>query len=134
MQSAPKQLSLWDTWKRRFNGANARESLDRRRALRLPVRMPVWIYGWLEGEPFAESSETINVCVVGGLIPIAANVRRLQKLILKNLQTSEEVTCRVARIEKEKGGRKLAGIEFLQFGGSFWRTRTLAREQTSAAP
>lgn len=94
--------------------------------------MPVWIYGWLDGEPFSESSETVNVCTAGGLIPIASEVRRLQKLILTNLQTNEEVTCRVARVEKARGGGLLAGLEFLQVGGQFWRSGVLGEDQTAS--
>jgi len=94
--------------------------------------MPVWIYGWLDGEPFSESSETVNVCAVGGLIPIASEVRRLQKLILTNLQTSEEVTCRVARVQRTRGGGLLAGLEFLQVGGQFWRSGVLGEDRTAS--
>lgn len=89
----------------------------------------MWVYGWLGGEPFSERSETLNVCVIGGLVPIAAEVRRLQMLILTNLQTNEEVTCRVARVEKTKGGGRLAGLELLQVGGHFWRTGVMGEDR-----
>jgi hypothetical protein len=94
--------------------------------------MPVWIYGWMGGEPFSENSETINVCAFGGLVPVAAHVRRLQKLILTNLQTNEEVACRVARLTRAKDGGILAGLEFLQIGAHFWRATATAQDYSSS--
>jgi hypothetical protein len=88
--------------------------------------MPVWIYGRVGSEPFTENSETINVCAMGGLIPIATRVRRFQKLVLTNLQTEEEVACRVVRVARTKRGLRLAGLEFLQAGARFWRRSALA--------
>lgn len=131
MDGASNGSSPWGWLRQWFQGSHAAESLDRRRALRLPVRMPVWVYGWLDGEPFSESSETVNVCTVGGLIPIASQVRRLQKLILTNLQTSEEVTCRVARVEKAPSGGLLVGLDFLQVGGQFWRSGVLGEDRAA---
>lgn len=83
--------------------------------------MPVWIYGWQNGEPFSEKTESINVCAVGGLVSITTELRHLQKLIVTNLQTNEELKCRVARIEKINGEKRV-GLEFLGFGGHFWRS------------
>jgi len=129
LEGAPNGNSPWGWLRHWFLGPQANESADRRRALRLPVRMPIWIYGWHDGEPFSESSETVNVCAVGGLIPITSGVRRLQKLILTNLQTNEEVTCRVARVERAPSGGLLAGLEFLQVGGRFWRTGVMGEDR-----
>ncbi len=119
------RIPIWERWGRPFARTGARPALDRRRALRLPVRMPVLIYGWLGSEPFSENSETINVSILSGLVPVAAPVTRWQKLILTNLQTNEEVACRVARLVKIKHGRTLAGLEFLQLPARFWRTGPL---------
>jgi hypothetical protein len=83
--------------------------------------MPVHLYGRMGEEPFQEHTETINVSVNGGLVPVTAEVSCSQKLILTNLQTSEELACRVARITKTDRGTTLAGLEFLQPAPSFWR-------------
>ncbi len=105
------------------NGGNgALKASDKRSALRLHVAIHVMVYGWMGGEPFSENAETIDVCALGGLVPIAAHVRRSQRLMLTNLQTNEELLCRVARVAKAEDGRKLAGLAFLQRGPRFWRS------------
>jgi hypothetical protein len=95
---------------------------DQRRAQRLPIYLPVQVYGKLDGVPFSESTETINVSACGGLVPISAGVVRAQKLILTNLQTDEDLTCRVARLLRSEKGQVLAGLEFLQSAPGFWRS------------
>jgi hypothetical protein len=95
---------------------------DQRRAQRLPIYLPVQVYGKLEGVPFSENTETINVSSCGGLVPISAGVVRAQKLILTNLQTDEDLTCRVARLIRSERGQVLAGLEFLQSTPGFWRS------------
>jgi hypothetical protein len=95
---------------------------DQRRAQRLPIYLPVQVYGKLDGEPFSENTETINVSACGGLVPISASIVRAQKLILTNLQTDQDLTCRVARLIRSERGQVLAGLEFLQSAPGFWRS------------
>jgi hypothetical protein len=95
---------------------------DQRRAQRLPIYLPVQVYGKLDGVPFSENTESINVSACGGLVPISAGVVRAQKLILTNLQTDEDLTCRVARLVRSERGQVLAGLEFLQSAPGFWRS------------
>jgi hypothetical protein len=95
---------------------------DQRRAQRLPIFLPVQVYGKLDGEPFSENTETINVSACGGLVPISASVVRSQNLILTNLQTDQDLTCRVARLIRSERGQILAGLEFLQSAPGFWRS------------
>jgi len=95
---------------------------DQRRAQRLPIYLPVQVYGKLDGEPFSEYTQTINVSAWGGLMPISASVVRAQKLILTNLQTDQDLTCRVARLIRSERGQALAGLEFLQSAPDFWRS------------
>jgi hypothetical protein len=111
---------------RRFRqqaGKNVIGLLDeQRRAQRLPIFLPVQVYGKLHGEPFSENTETINVSACGGLVPISASVVRSQNLILTNLQTDQDLACRVARLIRSERGQMLAGLEFLQFAPGFWRS------------
>jgi hypothetical protein len=79
------------------------------------------LYGRMGQEPFQEHTETINVSVNGGLVPVRSEVSCSQKLILTNLQTNEELRCRVARVMKTARGTILAGLEFSQPAPSFWR-------------
>jgi hypothetical protein len=95
---------------------------DQRRAQRLPIYLPVQVYGKLDGVPFSENTETINVSACGGLVPISAGVVRAQKLILTNLQTDQDLTCRVARLIRSERGQVLAGLEFLHSAPGFWRS------------
>lgn len=95
---------------------------DQRRAQRLPIFLPVQVYGKLDGEPFSENTETINVSACGGLVPISASVVRFQKLILTNLQTEQDLACRVARLIRSERGQMLAGLEFLHSAPGFWRS------------
>jgi len=99
---------------------------DQRRAQRLPIYLPVQVYGKLDGVPFSEATETINVSACGGLVPISAGVVRSQKLILTNLQTNQDLPCRVARLIRSERGQLLAGLEFLQSAPGFWRSSPAA--------
>jgi len=112
-------------WSRLGRDARLKETRllrEQRRATRVPLAMPVLLlYGRLGEEPFQEHTETINVSVNGGLVPVAAEVSCSQKLILTNLQTNEELACRVARVTKTPRGTTIARLEFLQPARSFWR-------------
>jgi hypothetical protein len=99
---------------------------DQRRAQRLPIYLPVQVYGKLDGVPFSEATETINVSACGGLVPISTAVVRAQKLILTNLQTNQDLPCRVARLIRSERGQLLAGLEFLQSAPGFWRSSPAA--------
>lgn len=108
--------------------------LDQRCAPRVPVALPVLIYGRMGDEPFQEQAETINVSMRGGLVPIAAEVVHAQKLILTNLQTNEELACRVARLVRTEEGSLLAGLEFLQASPRFWGTAVLSQAASGPGP
>jgi hypothetical protein len=107
---------------------------DQRRAQRLPIFLPVQVYGKLDGVPFSENTETINVSACGGLVPISAGVVRAQKLILTNLQTDQDLTCRVARLIRTERGQVLAGLEFLQSAPGFWRSSPYATDMVQPMP
>jgi hypothetical protein len=97
-------------------------SADKRHAHRVMASTPVFVYGRLEnrGEPFAENTKTINVSARGGLVPISARVFPAQKLIVTNLQTGQDLLCRVARVQRAKGGQTFIGLEFLEPSPLFW--------------
>jgi len=108
--------------------------MEKRRALRLPVGMHVLIYGRSGNAPFSENAEMVDVSTLGGLVPISTHVRRSQKLILTNLQTNEEVVCRVARLARTRNGSRLVGLAFLQPGPRFWRAGPFADSYSSRWP
>ena len=95
---------------------------DKRRALRLPITMPVAVYGYVGDEPFLENTESINVSARGGLVAISAGVNCWQKIILTNLQTEEDLECRIVRLVRSATGTSIAGVEFVDVAPKFWRT------------
>jgi hypothetical protein len=97
---------------------------DKRRAQRLPIAMPVLVYGYVKGDPFAENSESINVSARGGLVAISAEVSCWEKVIVTNLQTDQDLKCRIVRLVKTPAGQILAGLEFPDVEPRFWRTGT----------
>lgn len=122
-------MHLWLSRRRRgFGGVSA----DRRHGSRVALDAPVFVYGWLEDEPFSENTETLNVGELGGLIPLSVKVVPSQELVLTNLQTEQDMRCRVARAMTGEDGRTLAGFTFLQASPSFWQIEFLAKAQRAS--
>lgn len=91
-----------------------------RRSKRLPLSIPVRVYGrTLDNRPFRDITETKSVSVHGGLLPLAARVKRGQTLLLVNAYTGEERECRVVYVESKRRNRKV-GVEFTDVKGDFW--------------
>ncbi len=107
-----------------FGGApkssRQRPLVEQRRSRRVPASMRILLYGRVEDEPFQEHTQTIDVSSHGGLFPISAAVERSQKLILTNLDTDDELACRITRLVRTNEGKTLAGVEFLQPSLRFW--------------
>jgi hypothetical protein len=123
-------MQLWLSRRRLGLGGAARA--DRRRGTRVALDAPVFVYGWAEDEPFSESTETLNVGELGGLIPLSVKVVPSQELLLTNLQTDQDVPCRVARAITREDGKTLAGLTFLQASPSFWQIEFLSKEPCAA--
>jgi hypothetical protein len=122
-------MHLWLSRRRRgFGGVGA----DRRRGSRVALDAPVFVYGWLEDEPFSENTETLNVGELGGLIPLSVKVVPSQELVLTNLQTEQDMRCRVARAMTGEDGKTLAGFTFLQASPSFWQIEFLTKARRSS--
>ena len=122
-------IRWWSTRRQRFSGTPMQK--ERRRSYRVALATPVFVYGWLADEPFSESTETLNVSAVGGLILLSAKVIRSQELILTNLQTNEDVPCRVARSIPEGDNKTLTGLDFLQDSQKFWQIDFVSRSPHS---
>jgi hypothetical protein len=99
--------------------------VDRRRSSRMPFSAPVFVYGYLRDEPFAETTETLNVSYNGGLVTLSVRPVLAQELVLVNPETDEEMRCRVTRYT-ENGGKSMAGVEFLNPSATFWHARVSA--------
>ena len=94
---------------------------SRRRSVRVAVIMPVFVYGWLPDKPFTETTQTLNVSPMGALIPLSTEVIPSQHLRLTNLQTDEDLPCRVTRSIRTSDGTMLVGLKFLQASPIFWQ-------------
>ena len=93
---------------------------NKRRAYRVSAFMPVFVYGHSHNQPFAEHTVTLNVSATGGFLALSAEVSPAQKLLMANVQTDEELPCRIARVIKTQGGKTLVGFEFLRPSPRFW--------------
>lgn len=127
-------LPRWGHLGHHARNAAARSLPEQRRARRVPVAMPVLIYGRSADEPFQEQTETIDVSAHGGLMPITVEVMKSQKLLLTNLMTNEELACRVARVVRTGEGKTLAGLEFLQPSEGFWGEYLLPTRDGAISP
>ena len=114
-------------WLRRHGlGLGGAVQAERRHGSRVALDAPVFVYGWREDEPFSETTETLNVSELGGLIPLSVKVAPAQELVLTNLQTDQDMRCRVARTIKGEDGKSLAGLTFLEASPGFWQIEFLS--------
>jgi c-di-GMP-binding flagellar brake protein YcgR len=93
---------------------------NRRRNHRVSAFLPVFIYAHSHDEPFVEHAVTLNVSASGGLLSLSREVAPSQELLVANMQTDEELPCRVARVTKTQAGTVLVGFEFLRPAPRFW--------------
>lgn len=92
-----------------------------RRSRRLPLSIPVRVYGrTTKNRPFRDVTETNAVSVHGGLLALAAKVKQGQTVLLVNAITEEERECRVVYVESKLWGKREIGVEFTNHGGDFW--------------
>ena len=95
--------------------------VERRRCKRLPLNIPVRVYGRTpNNRPFRDITETKAISVHGGLIPLAGSVKRGQRILLVNSFTEEARECRVVYVGTRQGGRKKVAVEFADGRGDFW--------------
>jgi hypothetical protein len=92
-----------------------------RRSKRLPLSIPVRVYGRsASNRPFRCVTETNAVSVHGGLLALQAKLKRGQTVLLVNAITEEERECRVVYVESKLWGKRKIGIEFTSSSGDFW--------------
>jgi hypothetical protein len=123
-------MHLQSRWRRPLSRTPERK--DRRRGSRVALATPVFVYGWLADEPFAENTETLNVSAVGGLIQLSAKVIPSQELIITNLKTNEDLACRVARSIGTESSETLAGLDFLLASPNFWQIDFVSNQARSS--
>jgi len=106
------------------NGGQEKQESDRRRSARLALCVPVFVYGHAHGEePFHEETKTLRVNAHGGLLTLAASVKRGQKLLLTNKVTQKEQECHVVYLGPKHPKKIDVGIEFTRPTPDFWHTK-----------
>ncbi|MGB8543405.1 MAG: hypothetical protein WCD49_17375 [Candidatus Acidiferrales bacterium] len=92
-----------------------------RRSKRLPLSIPVRVYGrTIDNQPFRRDVETKAVSVHGGLLSLGVKVKAGQTLLLVNSVTEEERECRVVYVGRSLWSRNKVGVEFTRTEGDFW--------------
>ncbi len=92
-----------------------------RRGLRIPLELPIHIYGHgADQQPFFVEGRTRMVSERGALISVAAELRTGQNLVLTNPKTEEEIHCCVVFTEPGPAEATSVGIEFICTSPKFW--------------
>jgi hypothetical protein len=92
-----------------------------RRSKRLPLSIPVRVYGrTVDDQPFRRDAETSAVSVHGGLLSLGVKVKTGQTLLLVNSVTEEERECRVVFVGRRLWTQNKVGVEFTHSEGDFW--------------
>ena len=93
----------------------------RRRSQRVLLRMPILVIAiGADKQPVSEKTYTAVVNAHGGLIYLAMKVRVGQALIIRNPESSEEQSCRVAYVNEAHDGKCEVGLEFTTATSNFW--------------
>jgi hypothetical protein len=94
-----------------------------RRSKRLSLPVPVILYGrGADRNSIHEGTRMVSVNADGGLLTLAANVRRNQTLTIVNGKTQEERECRIVYVGRVlRNGRKEIGVEFTRPAPNFWQ-------------
>jgi hypothetical protein len=94
---------------------------NRRRSQRVLLRRPVTVIAiGSDKQPLSEQTFTAVVSAHGGLIYLVMKVKIGQSLILRNPDSSEEQSCRVAYINDEHDGKREVGLDFTTPSSNFW--------------
>ena len=95
--------------------------IERRRCKRLPVSIPVRVYGRTpKNHPFRDITATMIVSQHGGLLDMRPKVKLGQGILVVNSITEEERKCRVVYVDSKGRGKKKVAVEFANSDGDFW--------------
>ncbi len=118
---------IYDAVKRAQSERAARQKVEnriefeRRRAERVPLSVPVFVYGHgARNEPFHEETTSLVVNSHGALLVLASRVKSGQQLWLTNPETRHEQACHVVHFVKKRRKRSEVAIAFTEPAPSFW--------------
>ena len=96
---------------------------ERRRAERVPLSVPVFVYGRGDrNEPFHEETHSLVVNAHGALLILASEVNSGQELWLTNPATRDERACHVVHFGKKMRKRAEVAVAFTEPAPTFWTT------------
>jgi hypothetical protein len=118
---------IYDAVKRAQSERSAKQKADnkiefeRRRAERVPLSVPVFVYGRGDrNEPFHEETNSLVVNAHGGLLILSSKVKFGQELWLTNPETRHEQACHVVHFVKKARKRSEVAIAFTEPAPAFW--------------
>jgi len=95
---------------------------ERRRTLRVALALPVIVHGQNEmGEKFCVRAMTYSLNQQGALLALEETVVPGQSLLIVNENTSRSAEARVAHIRRDREGKRLVGLEFVNPEANFWK-------------
>jgi len=101
--------------------AEKKVEFERRRAERVPMSVPVFVYGRGDrNEPFHEETNSLVVNAHGGLLILSSKVKSGQQLWLTNPETRHEQACHVVHFVKKARKRSEVAIAFTEPAPAFW--------------
>ena len=106
-----------------------------RRSQRVCLRLPIVVLREGPGTNVAsEETHTLIVNAHGALIQLALTVEIGQLLGIKNVQTMEELVCRVVNLGPDQPGKREVGVEFELPSPRFWRIAFPPSDWTPRSP
>ncbi|MGB6595585.1 MAG: PilZ domain-containing protein [Candidatus Acidiferrum sp.] len=106
-----------------------------RRSQRVCLSLPIQVLREGPGTNVAsEETHTLIVNAHGALIQLALTVELGQLLGVKNIQTLEQLVCRVVNLGPEQAGKREVGIEFEHPSPRFWRIAFPPADWTPRSP
>ena len=95
---------------------------ERRRTLRVALALPVIVHGQNElGEKFCVRAMTYSVNQQGALLALEEPVVPGQSLLIVNENTNRSAETRVAHVRRDREGKRMVGLEFVNPDGNFWK-------------
>ena len=95
---------------------------ERRRTLRVALALPVIVHGQNEmGEKFCVRAMTYSVNQQGLLLSLEETVVPGQSLLIVNENTSRSAETRVAHVRRDREGKRMVGLEFVNPDTNFWK-------------
>jgi hypothetical protein len=91
-----------------------------RRSERVPMTIPIEVFGTQQGVFFRETANTLIVSAHGALISVAIPLVEGQGVSVTSLRTRKEIRGEVVSIKPIAGGKRQVAIRFSQPSYHFW--------------